>query len=41
VGLKLNGAHQFLPYADDVNLLRDNMSKAKKKAIPVTGSGGL
>jgi hypothetical protein len=25
VGLKLNGTHQLLAYADDVNLLRDNI----------------
>jgi hypothetical protein len=24
VGVKLNGTHQLLAYADDVNLLRDN-----------------
>jgi hypothetical protein len=25
VGLKLNGTHQLLAYADDVNLLEDNI----------------
>jgi hypothetical protein len=30
VGLKLNGTHQLLAYADDVNLLRDNVDTIKK-----------
>jgi hypothetical protein len=30
VGLKLNGAHQFLAYADDVNLLGDNIDTIEK-----------
>jgi hypothetical protein len=29
-GLKLNGAHQLQVYADEVNLLRDNMNSIKK-----------
>jgi hypothetical protein len=29
VGLKLNGTHQLLAYADDVNLLRDNKDTIK------------
>jgi hypothetical protein len=32
VGLKLNGTHQVLAYADDVNLLRDNIHNIKKNA---------
>jgi hypothetical protein len=30
VGLKSNGTHQLLAYADDVNLLRDNIHTIKK-----------
>jgi hypothetical protein len=30
VRLKLNGTHQLLAYADDVNLLGDNMDTIKK-----------
>jgi hypothetical protein len=30
VGLKLNVTHQLLAYADDVNLLKDNIDTIKK-----------
>jgi hypothetical protein len=30
VGLKLNGTHQLLAYADDVNVLEDNIDAIKK-----------
>jgi hypothetical protein len=30
VGLRLNGTHQLLAYADDVNPLGDNIDKTKK-----------
>jgi hypothetical protein len=30
MGLKLNGTHELLIYADDVNLLGDNIDTKKK-----------
>jgi hypothetical protein len=34
VGLKLNGTHHMLDYADDVNLLGDNTDTIKKNTEP-------
>jgi hypothetical protein len=36
VGLKLNGTHQLLVYADDVNLLGDNVDAIKKNTRTLT-----
>jgi hypothetical protein len=44
MGLKLNGRHQMLVYADDVNLLVDNLGTIKKNSdtlIDVSKEVGL
>jgi sorting nexin-29 len=38
VGLKLNWTHQVLTYADDVNLLGDNMATIKKNTETLIGA---
>jgi hypothetical protein len=39
VGLKLNGTQQPLVYADDVNLLGDNIDTIKKNMETLIGAG--
>jgi hypothetical protein len=41
VGLTLNGTHQLLFYADDVNLLCDNIDAIKKSTDTLTDSSKL
>jgi hypothetical protein len=38
VGLKLNGTHPLLAYADDVNLLRDNIDTIDKNSETLIGA---
>jgi hypothetical protein len=38
MGLKLNGTHQLLVYADDVNLLGDNIETMKKTGTLISAS---
>jgi hypothetical protein len=39
VGLKLNETHQLLAYADDVNLLGDNVDTIKKNTETLIDAG--
>jgi hypothetical protein len=39
VGLKLNGTHQLLAYADDVNILGDNIDTVNKNSETLTDAG--
>jgi hypothetical protein len=39
VGLKLNGAHQLLVYADDLNLLGDNIVTINKNSETLIDTG--
>jgi hypothetical protein len=39
VGLKLNGAHRLLVYADDVNLLGDDIETIKKNTRTLIDAG--
>jgi hypothetical protein len=39
VGLKLNGTHQLVVYADDVKLLNDNIDTIKKNTGTIIDTG--
>jgi hypothetical protein len=39
VGLKLHGTHQLLAYADDVNILGDNIDTIKKSTETLIDAG--
>jgi hypothetical protein len=38
VGLKLNGTHQLVAYADDMNLLGDNIDTIKRNTETLIGA---
>jgi hypothetical protein len=38
-GLKLNGTHQFLAYADDINILRDNIDTIQNNTEALLDAG--
>jgi hypothetical protein len=38
MGMKLNGAHQILVYADDINLLGDNINTKQKNTGVLIGA---
>jgi hypothetical protein len=38
IGLKINGPHQLLAYADDVNLLGGNIGTLKKNTETLIGA---
>jgi hypothetical protein len=39
MGLKLNGAHQFMAYDDDVNLLGNNIDTMRKSTETLFDAG--